>query len=228
MQRPNQQMQPRIALLNPNTNKATTLMLTEIGNKVAAGRALFEGHTMLMGPPIVTNEAALLLAERQVVMIGENLAVDGVNGLLIAGFGDPGLADLRSRVPIPVTGIAEAGIAEAAKENRRFSIITTTPDLCDAIHRKVEQCNAAHLMASLRVTPGDLETTMSSINTMSDALSILAAQCINEDGAEAILVGGGPLAPAAQRIAAKVSVPIIDPVVAGAKLALDRYDCGRK
>ena len=171
---------------------------------------------------LVADEQALLTAGRQIVTIGENLAVHGVSGLLIAGFGDPGLAELKSRVDIPVTGIAEAGIAEAAKQSRRFSIITTTPDLCDAIHRKVDESQASHLLASVRIETGDLDAIMGDIDRMSTALLKLATQCIEEDGAEAILIGGGPLAPAAHHIAHQISVPIVEPVRAGAMLALNR------
>lgn len=127
-----------------------------------------------------------------------------------------------------MTGIAEAGIAEAAKGNRRFSIITATPELCDAICCKVEQRNAAHLLASIWVTTGGLDRTMSDIKIMSDALLALATQCTDQDRAEAILLGGGPLPPAARQIAAHVPVSIIDPVVAGARRALYRCECGRK
>lgn len=221
-------MQPRNAFLNPNTNKKTTLMLTEICNGVAAGQAVFEGHTMLTGPQIMADETALSAAGRQIVAIGQNIAAHGADGLLISGFGDPGLSDLRERVRVPVTGIAEAGIAEAAEENRRFSIITTTPELCDAIRRKVEQCTAARLLASIRVKIGDLERTMSDIKIMSDALLALATKCTDQDRAEAILLGGGPLSPAARQIAAHVPVSIIDPVVAGARRALYRCERGSK
>lgn len=75
-------MQPRIAFLNPNTNKKTTLMLTDICNAVAAGQAVFEGHTMLTGPQIIADETALSAAGRQIVAIGQNIAVHGADGLL--------------------------------------------------------------------------------------------------------------------------------------------------
>lgn len=215
-------MTKTIALLNPNTNKATTLLMTKICNQVAGRDVLFEGHTMMLGPTIVADEQALNAAAQQVITVGESLVVHGVDGLLIAGFGDPGLKQLKSRVDIPVTGIAEAGIAEASKGKRRFSIITTTPALCDAIHQTVDANNATPYLASLRVTTGSVAETMGNLAAMSSALLSLANECIDEDGAEAILIGGGPLAPAAEIIAQKISIPIIEPVAAGAKLALER------
>ncbi|MER9418319.1 aspartate/glutamate racemase family protein [Mesorhizobium sp. M0306] len=44
---------------------------------------------------------------------------------------------MRLKSCIPVAGIAEAGIIEAASDGRRFSVVTTTPGLILAIHERV-------------------------------------------------------------------------------------------
>jgi Asp/Glu/hydantoin racemase len=54
---------------------------------------------MVLGPAIVTDETALAAAARQIETIGRSLARDGVDGILIAGFGDPGLQALRASFP---------------------------------------------------------------------------------------------------------------------------------
>jgi Asp/Glu/hydantoin racemase len=45
---------------------------------------------------------------------------------------------------------------------------------------------------------------------------------ISKDGADAIIIGGGPLAVAARRIAPELSIPLIEPVEAGALCAISR------
>jgi len=52
-------------------------------------------------------------------------------------------------------------------------------------------------------------------------LTGLAQDCIRA-GAEAILIGGGPLAAAAPAVAAALPVPVIEPVAAGARLLAAR------
>ncbi|WP_108263068.1 aspartate/glutamate racemase family protein [Mangrovicoccus ximenensis] len=147
--------------------------------------------------------------------VGRSLAADGVGGLLVSAFGDPGLAQLREHAGVPVTGIAEAGMAEAARHGR-FSIITTTPALRDSILGKVRDYGHAGRLVSLRISDGDVAAVMSSPASMAEALAALALDCAAE-GAQAVLVGGGPLAAAVPAVAASCPLPVIEPVAAGAR-----------
>lgn len=217
-------MPHRIALLNPNTNKRTTQLMTAIASDISPDQPIFEGHTMLLGPSIVTDEAALDSAANQIVTIGENLARHGIAGLLISGFGDPGLPELRQRVTIPVTGIAEAGMQKAAQMGRRFSVITTTPALQTSIEQTAQRYGHGCELASVRITDGEPEQTMKDPQNMAHLLLEVARQCIQQDGAQALLIGGGPLAIAARTIGQAIDIPIIEPVSEGAKLAVKRHN----
>ncbi|MEH6728374.1 MAG: aspartate/glutamate racemase family protein [Hyphomicrobiales bacterium] len=217
-------MPRELALLNPNTNKRTTDFMTAIANSISPHQPAFEGHTMLLGPSIVTNEPALASAANQIVTIGENLARHGIRGILISGFGDPGLTELRQRVSIPVTGIAEAGMRKAGKNGRRFSIITTTPALHNSIEQTAARYGHANNLVSIRITDGEPTQTMSDPQNLTRLLLDASHRCIQSDGAQALLIGGGPLAIAAKAIEQAIEVPIIEPVTEGAKLAIERYN----
>jgi len=212
----------RIALLNPNTNSVTTRVMTAIAAECTAGRALIDGRTVPFGPPIITTPAGLAHAAMQVVDTGRSLRHEGFAGIIISGFGDPGLADLRRLLDIPITGIAEAGMAEAAVGGRRFSVVTTTPDLKDAIKATARSYGHGALLASVRITPGVAEVTMADPEGLAKALLCACLAAVAEDGAEAIVIGGGPLALAARAISRDVPVPLIEPVRAGACLSLRR------
>src|SRR5262249_59086154 len=49
---------------------------------------------------------------------------DGVDVVLLACFGDPGLFALRELAPVPVVGMAEAACHMASTLGRKFSIVT--------------------------------------------------------------------------------------------------------
>jgi Asp/Glu/hydantoin racemase len=210
----------RLALLNPNTNAATTAHMQGIAQALAPAAVVVEGHTMVLGPAIVTDEAALAAAARQIETVGKSLARDGVDGILIAGFGDPGLQALRASLTIPVTGIAEAGITAAAALGR-FSIITTTPHLQRSILALVDLYGFRAELASLRITPGVAEQVMADPEGLKQALVALARSCIL-DGASSVLIGGGPLARAARAVSDAIDLTVVEPVAAGARLALVR------
>jgi allantoin racemase len=215
---------PRIALVNPNSNAETTRIMTEMAGDVVANAAMVVGYTASRGPKVITNEASLEDAARQVADLGKRLAEQGYRAILISGFGDPGLRRLREEIPIQVTGIAEAGMAEASAHDRRFSIVTTTPLLKRSIEQTASRYGHAGLLVSVCVTPGVAEETMADEDRMADALLNACCHAVSEDGAEAILIGGGPLAMAGENIASRIEVPLINPVRAGARLALRRLE----
>ena len=57
---------------------------------------------------------------------------------------------------------------------------------------------------------------------LAGALRDQCLRAVAEDGAQAIVIGGGPLALAARAIEHDVGVPLIEPVSAGARLAARR------
>lgn len=218
----------RIALLNPNTNGATTKLMAGIAQKQAPPGITFIGFSMLLGPMVVTNETALEQSALQIITMGQTLAADGFDGILISGFGDPGLTRLRRIIDIPVTGIAEAGMAAASANGRCFSIVTTTPDLKNSIQKLANSYGYASQLVSIRLTPGTAEQTMANPSLLASALLATAQRCAREDGADSILIGGGPLATAAKMIESEVALPIIDPVTEGAKFAITRLGKAKK
>jgi allantoin racemase len=101
----------RLLLINPNTTAATTAAMVEIARQEAAGGTVIDGLTAPSGAPLITDEAALEEAGRAAVSLGPAILADGPNGVIVSAFGDPGLHALRAVLPMPVTGIAEAGMA---------------------------------------------------------------------------------------------------------------------
>lgn len=210
----------RLRLLNPNTNAATTAMMTALANEEGGAQAEFVGQTMTSGPAVITDETALHAAAAQIEQAGMAAEREGFDGVLIAGFGDPGLLALRGRIAIPATGIAEAGMAEAGAAGRRFSVVTTTPRLKRAILEAARRYGHGGGLVSIRITDGDPLTVMNDADALPAALLKLCEQAAREDGAQAVVIGGGPLAAAARLIAGDVCVPIVEPVAAGARLAM--------
>jgi len=54
------------------------------------------------------------------------------------------------------------------------------------------------------------------------ALAETVERAIREGAAEAVIIGGGPLAVAARALSGTMSVPLIEPLPAAVRLSLDR------
>lgn len=207
----------RIVLLNPNTNAQATQLMVESARRSLPLFASVEGRTVPRGVPLITDEAALAAAAAVVCEFGPTLAGEGFDALVIAGFGDPGLAELRARLAMPVAGIAEAGIHEAGAGGRPYAIVTITPDLHASLRRSAITYGHGGNLASVRFTPGNPEALARDPQRLDAALLEASLQAVAQDGARAIVIGGGPLAASANRIAARVPVPLVEPVAAAVR-----------
>lgn len=212
----------RIALLNPNTSTAATELMLHSARRHLPLLTSIEGRTAPEGVALITDEAALDAAAQVVQAFGPRVAAEGFDALVIAGFGDPGLAALRAALAIPVTGIAEAGIQEAGAGGRHYAIVTITPDLHASLRRSAQAYGQGTNLVAIRFTPGRPEDLVRDPQRLDAALLAACRQVVEQDGAQAIVIGGGPLAAAANRIAPRVPVPLVEPVAAAVRRAARR------
>ena len=200
----------RVHLVNPNTSAATTAMMLALAQESAPAGMTIHGVTARFGASLITNAGQLAEAAEAVMALRDEFTGDGV---IVAAFGDPGADTLRERVSIPVIGIGEASLTAAAAHGR-FSVATTTPDLEGSIRARVAALGLADKLASIRNTAGTPAEAMADPGRLEDALQDLVDRCIRDDGAKAIVIGGGPLSDAARVIARRTRVPIVEPVPA--------------
>lgn len=203
---------PRILLINPNTNRATTAMMVALARAEAGDRMAVEGATVASGVPMILDEAALAASAEQVVAIGTGTA--GMAGIIVGAFGDPGLEALRGSVAVPVVGLCEAGMLEAASGGRRFGVATTTPALAGAIDAKARALGLGPLYTGIRLTPGDPAALVGDPERLEQALADAVALAVGRDGAQAVVIGGGPLGRAASALERCFAIPVIGPVPA--------------
>lgn len=200
-----------VHLVNPNTSTATTAMMLARARAAAPVGLSLEGVTAPFGAALITDPESLATAAGAVAALAPRLTGDGV---IVAAFGDPGAERLAASLAVPVIGIGEAAIRAAARGGRRFAIVSTTPKLEAGIRARVDKLGLGRQLASMRITTQDPVALTPDARRLEAALQILADECAEQDGAEAIVVGGGPLAAAARAIAGRSLVEIIEPVPA--------------
>ena len=209
-----------ILLINPNTSLATTAMMIGIANSVSPNGLSIRGATAAHGTTMIVNESELVASANEVVRIGRSEAAQ-VAGIVVGAFGDPGLDVLRRELTIPVTGLCEAAMLEAAFDQRRFGIATTTPDLVAALSAKATAAGFSDLFTGIRLTPGDPRELTRDADRLDTALEAAIRDCVELDGAQAVIIGGGPLAQAASRLAPRFDAPIIEPIPAAIRRLVD-------
>lgn len=76
---------------------------------------------------------------------------------------------------------------------KRFSFVITIPLLKSAIFRRAVRFGHGNSLGSVRITPSDTNDIMAAPEKLKNALLAMCQETIPEDGAEAILIGGGLL-----------------------------------
>ena len=208
-------METRTAILvNPNTDAEVTARMLAIARRVAGDGLVIDALTPPNGVPLITDEAELAAAAEAVKALAPTLRAKA-SGVIVAGFGDPGVAGLRAALDVPVVGIGEAALRKAASGGRRFCVATTTPELADSIDRQVARLGLAENYAGVVLTQGEAVTVSSTPHLLERELALAIDRAIRDKGVEAVAIGGGPLGQAGRALAAWSPVAVVEPVEAG-------------
>lgn len=213
-----------IVLINPNSNAKATESMSDLARAETNGLSIVEGYSNEGVPSLLTTPKDMEDAASGVVKIGVEAAKDPrVAAIIVSAFSDPGLEELRARVDIPVFGIGEEVFHEAALGGRAFGIVTVTPDetLIRSFRDKAAALGYAAQYRGTRVTPGDPIELVQSPEYLDAALA-KAVKASIEDGAEAVIMGGGPLSAAAVRLQPQFKVPLVVAVSAAARAAVKK------
>ena len=217
-------MRSTVLLINPNTSDATTRMMVAIAQAEAGDRLQIDGLSAPFGASLIVDEPALDQAARAVESLASEVKRRAPRAVIIAAFGDPGLEGLRNRHDGPVTGIAQASMAEACVDERgaarRFAVVTTTPRLVRSIEKRAVAYGYRDRFVGTRLTPGDPTVLMADRKALTAALELACRTAVEQDGAQALIIGGGPLALAARELQGRFEVPLIEPVPAAVRLTI--------
>jgi Asp/Glu/hydantoin racemase len=208
----------KLLLVNPNITAAVTQTMAEEARRSAAPGTEIVAVTAPFGVQYVANRVEAAIAGHAVL---DALAADspGCDAAIIAAFGDPGLWAAREFLGIPVVGISEAAFLTAWTLGRRYSIVCLTPRLrtwyieCAAEHGLDGRLASAR---ALGAGPTDITRAKAEVG---EALVAECLRAVDEDGAEVIVLGGGPIAGLARDVAHRIPVPTLDGVSCAVRMA---------
>ncbi|MCA1324515.1 aspartate/glutamate racemase family protein [Herbaspirillum sp. alder98] len=214
-----------ILLINPNSSAATTDMMVSIAAAELPAGFVIDGVSAGSGPSMIVNDVELAAAAPEVV---RNWRAAGTHyaGVIISAFGDPGIEGVRAASQVPVAGICEASMLEAASGGRRFGVATVTPELATAIAARASALGLDEQYSGIRLTAGDPRLLAADPEALEEALAVAVQECIALDGAQAVVIGGGPLGQAAIALAQRFTVPVIAPIPAAVRDLLRQLGAG--
>lgn len=202
----------RIQVINPNTTASMTEVIAAAARAAASPGTEIVAVTAATGPVSIENhydEAVSAVAVLEAVRAGERA---GMDGHVIACFGDPALLAAREIARGPVLGIAEAAMHAASFVATGFSVVTTlgrTRVIAERLLREYGMERHCRRVRATELAVLDLE------DPGMRPRQRIAEECrraLEEDGSGAIVLGCAGMADLARELQIELGVPVIDGV----------------
>jgi Asp/Glu/hydantoin racemase len=201
----------RLLLVNPNISDEVSALIRAEAQRGASADTEIEVLTAPFGVAYIeTRFEALIGAYAAAQLAAEHH--QRFDAVIVAAFGDPGLAGLREALPCPVTGLTEAALASACLLGQRFSIVAISQRIRAWYRETVEHYGLAGRLASIRGLDEPLADIGKVQGEQGERLVGLAERCVDEDGADVIVLAGAPLAGLARALQGRLPVPSVDGV----------------
>ena len=200
----------RVLIVNPNTSDGVTARIDAAAQAVAGPEDRVTTVSAASGPSLIVTDADAAAAT---VGVLEAIArhKGPIDGVILASFGDTGAAEVKAAYPrLPVLGIAEAAFAEVRSRDEPFAIVTFAPEVALPLETQARRHGVSRTLLRVASAPGPLRHDPADVaDALFEPLRDLCNICASE-GARSIVLGGGPLAGLAARIAPFCPVSVID------------------
>ncbi|MBL42949.1 MAG: hypothetical protein CFH01_00669 [Alphaproteobacteria bacterium MarineAlpha2_Bin1] len=182
----------------------------------------FEFRGVRAGPDLLDSYHDSAIADLALFEVGLNAQNEGFDAVCVDTMSDSGMNAMRSVLDIPVIGPARASFMTALVLGNTMSVVTQWDGWIQGYKKAAQEYGVADRLVSIR-----------SINVMPDVENLLGGKeeevfpklleasmkCIEDDGAEVILLGSTTMHQAHEFLSKNLPVPIINPGPLTYKLA---------
>lgn len=200
----------RLLIINPNTSKGVTARIKEAADAAAQPGDEFTTLCPAFGPDLIVTMADADHA-RNAVLETVKVYDAPCDGIVLASFGNTGAEAVQTLRPdIPVIGIATAAFSVARAFGGPFGIVTFGPSLVDGLKAMAHEAGmGSKLLATLAVDTSDFGDPGTVQERYAEEMGALCMD-MHRRGASCVVMGGGPLAGLASKLAPSIPIPLID------------------
>lgn len=182
----------------------------------------FEFESVGVAPRNYVSASDMAIADIGVLEAGLEAEKRGYDAVCIDTMSDSGMAALRSELSIPVIAPGRTSMLTALMLGKKFSVIALWPHWRHIYEKNLNELGLWHACASLRgldLTPNNQSLLAGKEEDVFPALEALALRCIEEDGADVILLGSTTMHQAHAYLSDRLPVPVVNPGPLTYKLA---------
>jgi len=174
------------------------------------------------GPESIESEYDEALATPDILNKARETEEQGLNGIIIDCFGDPGVKAAREIVNIPVIGAGQPSMLLATILGQKFSIITVLKNLVPKIYNLAKIYGVYEKLASVRYINIPVLELTDKVKVR-DAIYKEMVKALEGDGAHVLVLGCTGMMGLSQELYSMLrekgyDVPVIDPAAASLKI----------
>jgi allantoin racemase len=208
----------KILVVNPNSTPSITAKIRAAAYGVAAPGTEIIAVNPNKGPASIEgyyDEAFSVPGLLEEIVRGEDA---GCDGHVIACFDDSGVDAARAVAIGPVLGICEAAMRVASMISTSFAVVTTLPRSVRIIEDLAVRYGMERRCRRVRAADVAVLDLEEEGREARDKVRLQVRRAIEEDGAEAVVLGCAGMADLTRWLAVETGVPVIDGVTAAVKL----------
>lgn len=174
----------------------------------------FHFRPVRVGPANYTSQHDFTLADFSILDAGLDAEKEGFDAVCIDTMSDSGMSALRSVLGIPVIGPGRHAMLTALMLGETFSILVMWDRWKPLYAKTLGELGLRDKCASIRsigVRPDNKNLLVGKEDDVFPKLLEAAQSCIDEDGAEVIILGSTTMHQAHAYLATRLSVPVINP-----------------
>jgi len=207
-----------IRIINPNSNDSVTQAMSEAVEPLRLNNGpTIDCVTIANGPFGVESDEDVRVAA---TLVREEVKSDReAAAFVIACYSDPGLEAARQETSRPVFGMAESAILTAVTRGGHFGVISILDQSVPRHMKHLEERGMAHFCAGDRPINMTVAESASADGAFKRLVEV-GSDLRDKDGARSVILGCAGMARHRMALEAELGMPVIDPVQAGAAMAV--------
>ncbi|MEM9439453.1 MAG: aspartate/glutamate racemase family protein [Pseudomonadota bacterium] len=215
----------RILLANPNTSETMTKLMVNEARRHCRQDTEIVGLTADFGVPYIATRSEMAIAGYALLDVLARHH-QGYDAIIVGAFCQALVPPAKELMPIPVIGIAEAGLRAAQIFGQRIAILGLGAPDRGANEAIITELGLEPHIASIRRLPLS-GTDLAGGQADAEAKVIEEAhKAVEDDVADVLVFGGAAFAGMAERIADRLPAPAISPVPHAVALAEVAFKTG--
>jgi allantoin racemase len=218
----------KILVMNPNATESMTAKIVESARRVASAGTEIIAATGKDAPASIQGHFDEAMSVPGLLARLQQAEAEGVDGVVVACFDDPGIGACREVFSGPVIGICEAAVKAASMLSTSFSVVTTLPRSVPVIEHLIHGYGLSHRCRRVRSAEIPVLALEEEGSGAREKVRDEILRAVREDRAEAVVLGCAGMADLTDWLTQETGVPVIDGVTVATRLVEALVGCGLK